>query len=55
MLNFEAFEMTGCLEVDATAGDLSENLAIADVGVSTWVWVGDVVKKTLDGGATWEP
>lgn len=45
---------TGCLVVDNRLSELSNNIGIYGVDGASWVWVGDIVKKTLDGGATWD-
>ena len=45
---------TGCLVVSTTVSDPSSSLGFSEANGSLWVWVGDVLGKTLDGGATWE-
>lgn len=46
--------IAGCLDVDMPLSALSEVVCISEAEGSLWVWVGDIVKKSLDGGATWE-
>jgi hypothetical protein len=46
--------VTGCLILEAPVAELSGNIAISEVDSSLWVWVGDIVKKSSDGGAAWE-
>ncbi|TFD40329.1 hypothetical protein E3T37_06135 [Cryobacterium sp. TMT2-10] len=41
---------TGCREAEVTPGDL----ALASAGGIVWLWAGDVVSSSSDGGTTWQ-
>jgi hypothetical protein len=44
---------SGCLVSDVAPGDLAGTVAIASTGNTIWMWAGDVVSRSLDGGQTW--
>ncbi|TFD49808.1 hypothetical protein E3T55_10665 [Cryobacterium frigoriphilum] len=46
--------VTSCVDDERSASELSSSIGISEVDGALWVWVGDIVKKSLDGGATWE-
>lgn len=43
-----------CLVTRVTSAGIGE-IGVSEAEGALWVWVGDIVKKSLDGGATWEP
>ncbi|TFD16297.1 hypothetical protein [Cryobacterium sp. TMT4-10] len=45
-----ALTPTGCREATITPGDL----AVASADGTVWLWVGDAMSKSGDGGATWQ-
>ena len=45
---------TGCLPVDAAPTNLSGKVAMAETAGTLWVWAADVVKRSSDGGVSWQ-
>ncbi|WP_134432649.1 hypothetical protein [Cryobacterium sinapicolor] len=45
-----ALTLTGCRETAVTPGDL----AVASVDGTVWLWAGDSMSKSSDGGVTWQ-
>ncbi|MFC5931859.1 hypothetical protein [Cryobacterium melibiosiphilum] len=43
-----------CLVTD-TSSSAGGGIGLSEADGALWVWVGDTIKKSLDGGATWEP
>ena len=44
---------SGCLVSDIAPSDLAGTVAIASTGNTIWLWAGEVVTRSLDGGQTW--
>ncbi|MGO4784637.1 hypothetical protein [Cryobacterium sp. W22_MBD10_FK3] len=44
---------TGCLLVDASVETMPGNVAVAEASGTLWLWVGNDVKRSLDGGMAW--
>jgi hypothetical protein len=44
---------TGCLPTDAPPAALSGNVALSEAAGTLWLWAGDTMKRSTDGGVTW--
>ena len=45
---------TGCLLVRAPVETMPGNVAISEAADTVWIWAGDTMKRTLDGGIVWQ-
>ena len=43
----------GCYATSLTPQSLAANVALADAGGTVWLWAGDAMSRSSDGGATW--
>lgn len=43
----------GCYATSLTPQSLAANVALASAGGTVWLWAGDAVSRSSDGGATW--
>ena len=44
---------TGCLPTDAPPSTLSGNITLSEGAGTLWLWAGDVLKRSTDGGVSW--
>ena len=55
-LSDEPLEATpmGCLLMEASVETMPGNVAIAEAAGTLWLWVGETVHRSLDGGLAWQ-
>ena len=45
---------TGCLPTAAVPDSLAGNIALSEAAGALWLWAGDMLSRSGDGGATWQ-
>ncbi|WP_156376678.1 hypothetical protein [Yonghaparkia sp. Root332] len=48
-----ASSATGCLLTDIAPADFAGVVAIAEAASTVWLWAGDLIQRSSDGGASW--
>lgn len=48
-----ASSATGCLPTEIAAAEFAGVVAIAEAASTVWLWAGDLVQRSSDGGASW--
>ena len=52
--NATSATVIGCLPTDATPAALSGNVALSEAASTLWLWAGQILKRSSDGGITWQ-
>lgn len=48
-----ASSATGCLPTEIAPAEFAGAIAIAEAASTVWLWAGDLIQRSSDGGATW--
>ena len=45
---------TGCFLVDSPVETMQGNVAVSEASGTFWLWIGNEVKRSSDGGVVWQ-